>query len=116
MGFYDAFKDAIAVAQKADNIELYRQLLDLSAMALDMQNEISELKSEVIELRRARDLENRIIHHKTKKAPSEYSPEYPYITLNGDTENIRYCAICWGKNRQLIPLYDELNCVACHPF
>ena len=29
MGLYDAFKDALSVAQKADNVELYRQLLDL---------------------------------------------------------------------------------------
>ena len=26
MGFYDAFKDALNVAQKADNVELYRKL------------------------------------------------------------------------------------------
>ena len=37
MGFYDAFKDALSVAQKADNVELYRHLLDLSAQALDLK-------------------------------------------------------------------------------
>ena len=37
MGFYDAFKDVVKLAQKADNLELYRQLLDLSAQALDLQ-------------------------------------------------------------------------------
>ena len=37
MGFYDAFKDVLNMAQKADNIDLYRQLLDLSAQALEMQ-------------------------------------------------------------------------------
>ena len=31
MSLYDAFKDAMNMAQKADNIELYRQLLDLGA-------------------------------------------------------------------------------------
>ena len=46
MGLYEAFKDAISVAQKADNVELYRQLLDLSAQALDMQAEIAKLKEE----------------------------------------------------------------------
>ena len=46
MAFYDAFKDAIALAQKADNIELYKQLLDLSAQALDLQAENAKLKEE----------------------------------------------------------------------
>ena len=43
MGFYDAFKDVLNMAQKADNIDLYRQLLDLSAQALEMQEEIIKL-------------------------------------------------------------------------
>lgn len=42
MGIYDAFKDALNVAQKADNIELYRQLLDLSAQVLDLQAEMRD--------------------------------------------------------------------------
>ena len=63
MGFYDAFKDALSVAQKADNVELYRQLLDLSAQALDLQEENVRLKSENAELRKAKDLEARIIRH-----------------------------------------------------
>ena len=44
MGIYDAFKDALNVAQKADNVELYRKLLDLSAQALDLQAENARLK------------------------------------------------------------------------
>ena len=50
MSFYDAIKEAINLAQKADNIELYRQLLDLGAQALEMQNEIAQLKMENMEL------------------------------------------------------------------
>ena len=52
MGFYDAMKDAINLAQKADNIELYRQLLDLSAQALDLQEENRRLKEEIADLRK----------------------------------------------------------------
>ncbi len=44
MSFYDGFKDVLSVAQKADNIDLYRKLLDLSAQALEMQDEITQLK------------------------------------------------------------------------
>ena len=39
------------MAQKADNIDLYRQLLDLSAQALEMQEEIIRLKAENKELK-----------------------------------------------------------------
>ena len=46
MGLYDGIKDVAKVMQQADNIELYRQLLDLSAQALEMQAEISRLKED----------------------------------------------------------------------
>ena len=37
-----------ALAQKADNVELYKQLIDLSSQALDMQTEIAKLREENI--------------------------------------------------------------------
>ena len=52
MSFYDAIKDAVNLAQKADNVELYRQLLDLSAQALDLQAEVARLREENIALRK----------------------------------------------------------------
>ena len=42
MGLYEAVKDVAKLAQQADNIDLYRRLLDLSAQALDMQDEIKK--------------------------------------------------------------------------
>ena len=38
MGLYEGIKDIANIVQKADNIDLYRQLLDLGAQALDMQS------------------------------------------------------------------------------
>ena len=63
MAFYDAMKDAISMAQKADNIELYRQLLDLGAQALELQAEVAHLREENQQLRAKKDLESRIIRH-----------------------------------------------------
>ena len=60
MGLYEGIKDAIGLAQKADNIDLYKQLLDLGAQALDMQAEITRLREENAELRKANDLESRL--------------------------------------------------------
>lgn len=57
MGLYEGIKDVAKVVQQADNIELYRQLVDLSAQALDMQSEIKRLTAENTELRKKQDLE-----------------------------------------------------------
>ena len=59
MGFYDAFKDALSMAQKADNVDLYRQLLELCAQALDLQEENARLRNENAELSKAKDLEEK---------------------------------------------------------
>lgn len=91
MSFYDAFKDAISIAQKSDNVELYRQLLDLSAQALELQAEIARLTEENERLKKNADIESKIIRH-----------EQPYITLEGETKNILYCSTCWAKNKVLI--------------
>ena len=50
MGLYEGIKDVAKVVQQADNIELYRQLLDLSAQALDLQAENSKLKEEIADV------------------------------------------------------------------
>lgn len=112
MGLYEGIKDVAKVVQQADNIDLYKKLLDLSSQALDMQAEIANLKEENDRLRKERELMDDIVYHKTEKYDTLNS-EYPYVTLASDKENIRYCAICWGKTHKLIPLYDELNCVVC---
>lgn len=109
MGLYEGIKDAIGIAQKVDNIELYRQLLDLGAQALEMQAEITRLREENEELKKFNDLESRIIRH-----------EEPFVTLKGDNEKIRYCATCWGNQSKLIQMtrikhYEriKLQCNIC---
>lgn len=93
MGLYDAFKDVMTVAQKADNIELYRQLLDLSAQALDMQAEIVRLKEENDELRKNKNIDDDI----------EYFCD-PFIMRKSDKKSIKYCAACWASKRNLVPI------------
>lgn len=95
MGFHAAFKDVISVVQKAGNLELYRQLLDLNAQALDLQAENTKLKEENAELRKKRDLANEIVRHKE-----------PYITLRNDVNDLYYCSHCWDSQQLLI----QLNC------
>ena len=102
MGLYEGIKDAIGLAQKADNADLIKQLLDLGTQALEMQDEIRKLKEENEELKKANDLESRIIMHKEN-----------YITLKDDAEEIHYCSNCWGLNHKLIPK-TETGCYECN--
>lgn len=52
MGLYDGIKDLAKVVQQADNIELYRQLLDLGKQALDLQAEVLQLQEENAKLKK----------------------------------------------------------------
>lgn len=109
MSFYDAFKDAISVAQKADNVELYRQLLDLSAQALDLQAEVARLTEENKKLKEELTTKSNVIRHKGV-----------YITLANDEIAIPYCAICYGTEGKFLQLmdYDETHyyCYNCKKY
>lgn len=96
MGFYDTLKDAVNVAQKADNVELYRQLLDLCAQALDLQEEIARLKRENEDLKKQKDIESHIVRH-----------SQPFITLDDDEQHLPYCAVCWAKEKKLYQMLRQ---------
>lgn len=91
MGLYEGLKDVASIVQKADNIDLYRQLLDLSAQALDLQNRVSELMDENKKLKKQKDLSDNIERHKES-----------YITLKDDEDHILYCSHCWDCKRILV--------------
>lgn len=101
MGLYEGIKDVAKIVQQADNIQLYQQLIDLSAQALDMQNEITRLTIENTELKKKQDLEEKIQRH-----------EGLYVTLEG-CNNIMYCAHCWDSDRKLIQMFTEHGKYRC---
>lgn len=103
MGLYDNIKEIANVVQKADNIELYKQLLDIGKEALDMQETISNLKEENKRLKDELNLNKKIIRHKGKL----------YITLDGDNNEIHYCSNCWGNYKKLIQLREDDECYYC---
>lgn len=112
MGLYEALKNLANIVQKSDNSELYRQIIDLEAMALDMQDKIAKLREDNSELRKAKDIENKIVRHPLIKDNGMHDG-YPYITLSDDEQNIRYCAVCWGRENKLIQLYSIDVCMEC---
>ena len=97
----DGVKGAISVVQKSNDMGLQKQLLDVYQMTLALQEEIAKLRAENEELRKGKDLESRIIRH----------PEN-FLTLEGESEDIRYCPVCWGNEHKLIQLnlYDDEYC------
>ena len=117
MGIYDAFKDAISMAQKVDNIDLYHKLLDLSNQAIELQNKVYELtesnrklKLEIDELKKANTIEEDI----------ELLPE-GYLIRKSEKENnknIMYCAACWQNYKKLMPytrtIGNKKQCNNCH--
>jgi len=104
MGLYEGIKDVAKVMQKADNIDLYRQLIDLSSQALDMQFEIVRLTNEVQELRKEKNIEQQIVRYKEL-----------FVTLK-DNPEIRYCSHCLDFDKKLIQIHcDDSGGFRCPP-
>ena len=95
MGWYEALKDGISVAQKADNLQLVRDLLEAQQQIFDLVNENNQLKDEIKRLNEVVDIEENIERHKDA-----------YITLKNDSEKLIYCSCCWDKtNFESIPKF-----------
>lgn len=89
MGLYEGIKDAIGIAQKADNIELYKQLIDLNFQALDMQTEIAKLREVNSDLQNCKETKQRLVRH-----------EQPYLTIEGDNPKIFFVLYVGEKTRK----------------
>lgn len=98
MGLYEGIKDVAKVVQKADNIQLYSQLIELSAQALELQDEISALKLEIRELKKNNEISDRIQRH-----------EQPFITLKDESLSICYCSRCWDVDSRLVQVYCDTD-------
>ncbi len=95
MSLYEGIKDVAQVLQKIDNIDVYKKLIDLSAQALEMQNEIIQLKEEIRTLKLKGDISSKITRHKSGG----------YLTLKDDEEGIMYCSACWDANSKTIQVH-----------
>ena len=91
MGWNEAIKDVIAVAQQADNVPLVRELIDAQKQILDLIEENQRLRAQVKELQETSDISEKIVRH-----------EDAYITLKDDPQNLIYCSCCWDTQRILV--------------
>jgi hypothetical protein len=109
MGWYEAFKDVLSTAQKADNIELYRKILDFQQEMQNMQQRNFELQKENDELKTMLE---------TKKNLRFISRMNYYIGNNGTgKEDGPFCSNCWDGQNKLIRLHtwgDGFKCPTCN--
>ena len=98
MGLYENIKEVAKIVQKADNIDLYSKLLDLSEQALELQNKNRILEEEIDKLKKQKDLTKNVVRH-----------EETYITLRDDKDDVMYCSSCFDNSNKLIQIkkYDD---------
>ena len=109
MSVYEAAKDALRVAQKADNIELIQKIMNVQKEALDMQDKMSE-KNELIEKLKREN--NELKTRNTTDQQITYARSGAVI-LNNES----YCAGCYGNSGKLVHLSRAndtfSNCPSC---
>lgn len=96
MSVYDVLKDAVSIAQKADNIELYRILLDAQKDSMDLLEENRNLKEKIRKLKDNSAINKALIFKNNcyfKKEDIELDEPY--------------CSKCWDDDRRLIRLHID---------
>lgn len=106
MDIIGLIKDAVTVVQKADNVSLEKQLLDIEQQAFDLMNENRLLREQIAALQDALKIKDDIERH-----------EEPYVTLKTDSTKLPYCATCYsttGKFIQMIDFHEGIvTCPSC---
>jgi hypothetical protein len=104
MGLIDTVRDAAELVQKADNIDLLRQLLKVQQEAMALLEENRALKEQL----RERDERERLTAQLVYR-------DNAYWLRDGEKERA-YCLRCWDADRKLVTLlvgdgtYSCLNC------
>lgn len=102
-------KDAVAIAQKADNIDLVQKIMELQSMGLDMQHALQEK-------------DEQINHLKTQLSELQHKAQYQYEEghrwmINPKNPDIKLCPTCLSRDGFESPLseYDEdyMHCGNC---
>ncbi len=91
MGILDTAKDAVQLVQKIDNIELYKQILDLQSEAIKLVEENISLKNQ-----------NRALQEQLKVKDSLTFENNGYWIQKENTKEGPFCTHCWDKNKELV--------------
>lgn len=94
MSVYDVIKDEVKIAQKVDNVELYRMLLDIQKESLDLLDENQKLKEKIGEL-----------EDNNKIGESLIFKDYFYYKIDDKDLKEPYCSNCWDSDKKLIRIH-----------
>lgn len=106
MGIYEAIKDGVEVARKADNIEVMKQLLDAQKECLDLLDENRKLKERIRELEESQRITGELVFR-----------ESSYFRPSATGEEGPFCSVCWDVDRRLVRMhegsYGQHYCMHC---
>lgn len=96
MGMYEAIKDAVSLAQQADNAGLVRQLLDAQKEAIDLVQRLQVLSEENTSLKRQLEIKGELRwEHNVYWRDRDGSRDGPY------------CQRCWDKDDKLARMSER---------
>ena len=112
MGLIDNVKAVAKTVQQIDNVELYRQILELQAEALELVEENNNLRHELAQLQERTGLSAELL----------VDQDCYWTSEDGETDG-PFCTNCWDLGKGLIrmwrcgnPKYSECpNCKRALP-
>lgn len=104
MSLYDAAKDALKIAQQADNVELVHKIIDVQTQALDMQEKQLKQNQEISDLKKQIEQMGRMKNY-------EFATDRNYL-IDPDDPNRRFCPYCTRKHNLPVPL-NGVYCAQC---
>lgn len=107
MRILDEIKSVAKTIQQIDNIDLYRQILNLQADVMDLLQEKNNLKIEVASLKEKLRIRESLVFKN-----DSYWQEKPEGLRDGP-----FCSNCWDTNQILVRMIDDahalLPCYKC---
>ena len=109
MGILDTAKDVITLVQKADNLELVKQVLALQSDIMKMMDENRVLKDE------NRTLQERL----HTKAALVFRSNHDWLPKEDGTEDGPFCSACQDSDHKLVRMTEGATkgtryCKVCH--
>lgn len=99
MGVYstlkETIKDAVSLAQKSDNIQLYKSILDAYNAAIDLMSENADLKERIKGLEMQKVTDDKL----------EFNNNAYWIKREDGTIDGPYCSKCWDVDKKLVRLH-----------
>src|SRR5699024_2102859 len=107
MDIIKGIKEVADVVRKADNIDLYRQILDLQKEALDLVEENNNLRKEITKMKEDKDIHDSLI----------VKDNFYFKEVDESAEG-PFCTACWDQNNKLIRLnvikpYSDMHYTSC---